>query len=114
MGESAQCVGWQDPVVFPVDRVLVSEVQHSGQGRDDKEAYEEVAGVAFQHRRIAYHAVNDKLQSCSNLIIGRREQNIYIANQQPLHEVNAELGELRVISRVTELLHHQRYSLIHC
>jgi len=60
------------------------EGKSSGEGRDDREAYEEVASVALEHGRIAYHAVYDKLQNSSNLVVGWREQNIYIADKQPL------------------------------
>lgn len=65
------------------------EELHSGEDRGEREAYEEVAGVALQHRRIAYHAIYDKLQGCGDFVIRGRKQNVYIAYQQPLHKIDA-------------------------
>jgi hypothetical protein len=52
----------------------------SGEDRDEKGAYEEVAGVALQHGRIAYHAVDDKLQDSGDFLVRGREQNIYVTD----------------------------------
>lgn len=56
------------------------ERKSTGEGRDERRAYEEVAGIALEHGRIAHHAVNDKLQNSSNFVVRGREQNVYIAD----------------------------------